>query len=333
MFGRRAQFNWNPLSYRVCRRRLMMLLILAFNAICLAQAYFPFLNQRSIYLDHLLLPGGWWSNPALLGDVHEMALSTSNVLPMGNRLLISDERFLLPLGKWVTLGAGILGAGDYQSGSSNSLVTDTGFSYHSSFAFERPRFQIGAGSILPFIGSLGVLGSLGFDLADDGSKTTAPGFGFGWLSPSLGIPLQLSSSWMFIRHNVGLRFWEVSGKVGVRFIAKDSAVSACAEYSFSPSEGGFGVFGPSPPAVYDAVKALAAVRIFGSWAGLAGFSHDLAFPYHNGSLLHLGIENQQSAGSLFFGGYDVGLRLGTDWLVLHHLWVGINLSRLIKANS
>jgi hypothetical protein len=328
------RFTWNQCSnFSRCGRAMMLstILVLSISAICGAQAYFPYLNQRSVYLDHLLMPGAWWANPALISHIHEMVVSTSNVLPIGNRLLISDERFILPIGEHISLGIGILGAGDYRTGSSTSLFSNDGFDVRSTFAFQRPRFQIGAAGILPIIGSIGILGTFGSELADErGSTRASAGFGCGWLSPPLGIPMQLSSSWMFIKHNVILA-WEVSGKLGIRFITRDSTVSACAEYTFSPSEGGFGVLNPSG-AIYDAAKALVAVRVFDCWAAMAGVSYDLDFRYNNGTCVHLGFENQAATRAFFFGGYDVGIRFSADWIVLHHLWVGIYLGRITRAS-
>jgi hypothetical protein len=317
------------------RLSLCTLLLVIISGAIHAERNFTYLFPRTLYVDHLLLAGGWWANPALLGDVGEAMVVTANALPLGSRLLISDTRLLLPLQEGMTLGASILGAGDYQPGSSNSAVDGGGFSYGSSFAFRRPRFQIGAGLALPFVGSVGAFFSGGADVIDGQSQqlSFSPGFCLGWLSPRLGIPLQLSSSWMFIHHNANTAYWrpwESSMKIGLRWQSADSAFSACGEYTVTLSDAGFGVLTPEK-ATYDVVKALLAVRLYRSWAGIAGISSDLHHPLRNGTCLHVGAEVQPAEDTPFFAGYDLGWQLSYDPLFLHHIWFGLKLGRLKKT--
>jgi hypothetical protein len=298
-------------------------------SVCVPASYFPYLYQRSVYLDHLLVPEGWWANPALIAHVNNRTLFTSNVLPLGNRYLISDIRLLMPVKNIVTIGVGILGAGDYRTGSSSTSFADDGFSYRSSFAFQRPRIQVSVAGTIPWAGSFGILGSFGTDVADYTTPTFSPGINVGWLSPELGIPLQLSISGMFIQHDNGERFGETCVKLGVRYQSSDSLWGACAEYTVSPSDNGFGLITPAE-SNYDVAKILATLRVWGAWAFLAGVSSDLSYPYRNGTMVHAGIENMRTDNSFFFGGYEVGARFGADWSVLHRLWLGIDLPMLKK---
>jgi hypothetical protein len=296
--------------------------------------YFPWLYQRTMYTDNLLMTGGWWANPAVISSIRSPYLLTANVLPLGDSLLISSIRLFIPVAQAVTIGGSILGAGAYKTGSSMSFTNEGGFSHQSSFAFQRPRFQLGAAASAPIAGSFGVIGTIGSDLRSLGSRTenaASPGFGAGWLSPALAHSINLSAAVMFIYHSPARSFWEKGGKLGLRIHAFDSLIAGSAEYSFSFDKG-FGVFTPEL-ADYEVLKAIISAKLYERLAVMAGFSTDLAYTYNNQSCAHIGLELKESLEFPFSGGYDIGFRFGQDWLIMHRIWVGLNLEGLKKSGK
>ena len=296
--------------------------------------FFRYLYQRSIYTDNLIMPGAWWANPASIAEIDAPGIYTANVLPLGDELLISSFRLFFPIAKNITIGASILGAGTYKAGTSISSVTEKGLSYSSSFAFKRPRFQLGAAAPVPYAGSIGVLGTIGSDLKSYGSTsegTASPGAGFGWLSPSMLDAIQISAAVMFIYHNLDPALWEKGGKIGMRFNALDSLLSGSAEYTFSFGRG-FGVFTPDR-AEYESFKTLVSARLYRQVALTAGYSTDLDYSYRNGHCAHAGAELRKSPLNPFVGGYDIGFRFGQDWILIHRIWVGVNLRILTQAQQ
>jgi hypothetical protein len=241
-----------------------------------AGEYFPFLFQRAIYLDHLTMDGGWWANPAIPADLNAPFLHTANVLPLGDSLLISGVRMFLPVTDRLVAGGGILGAGGYKKGSSSSSAGSGGFTHTSSFAFERPRIQLGAAMRIPFVGSAGILGTIGSDLKSTGTysqKAITPGMGLGWLSPELMNSIQFSYAMMFIHHSLEYSFWENSGKLGIRFSALDSVLQGSFEYTFSFGRfaQGFGVFTQDRDGIgYDALKGLVSFQLYRNLAATGG---------------------------------------------------------------
>jgi hypothetical protein len=301
-------------------------LILTGWAACSGAVYFPHLYQSTIYTDNLLMTGGWWANPALISSIKSPYAHTANVLPLCDSLLISSFRFFMPVGNIFTAGIGILGAGAYKTGTSVTSFDNKGATFSSSFAFNQPRCQLGGAILIPRVGSVGVMGTIGYE---EFSYTTyskgvaSPGAGFGWLSPSIGKSVTLSFATMFIYHNHETPFWEKSCKAGAKFYALDSLLSGCLEYTFTPGRG-FGVIAPEPSR-YESYKAILAARVFEMLSVSGGFSNDYSRDrYSNGPCAHAGLELLKMAGFPFSGGYEIGFRPGWDWAVLHHIWLGLD---------
>jgi hypothetical protein len=292
--------------------------------------YFPYLYQRTMYTDNLTMTGAWWANPALISFIDAPFMHTANVLPLGDSLLVSSFRVFIPLAEDITVGAGILGAGAYTTGSSKSYAEESSFSHQSSFAFTRPRFQAGAAAQVPYAGRFGIIGTIGADLKSYGSGSAwsaSPGAGLGWLSPLVLQTVEFSAAAMFIHHDLDVAFWEKTGKLGFRFTALDSVLNGSFEFSFTPGEG-FGVFTPRR-AEYEVLKALVSAQVFNNLALMAGFSTDLDYYYRNNSCVHLGAELREMPEFPVLGGYDIGFRFGRQWLIIHRIWVGLNFRKLL----
>ncbi|MBD3314855.1 MAG: hypothetical protein GF344_03650, partial [Chitinivibrionales bacterium] len=277
-------------------RRPLILVIALFAqfSFCRAHEYFSFFYQRTTYLENLATQGAWWANPAVIAsDSNAMFLAT-NVTPLGRRFLLAEGKAIVPIGTRFALGLGVLGAGDYDVGSSSAQASEGGFSYESHFAFERPRFQFGAGARHRRIGAVGLLATIGADgrtVAKDSTTSVASGgIGFGLLSPRLFIPLHLSLSFSFIHHSLDIEFWDKIGKVGLVYRGDNDLVEGSLEYSFDLDHGS-GVLTPEH-SIYDVLKLMVSVRVYRTVAALAGFSVDLNdyTPYYQGRSVHLGGE-------------------------------------------
>lgn len=314
-----------------CRPRIRgativsLTLLLSVNP-CRAHEYFWFFYQRTALLENLTAPAPWWANPAaMVGDTSPMFLAT-NVAPLGNRYLIAEGKGVLPFGDRFAVGLGLLGAGLYEAGSSSARTHEGGFSYQSSFAFERPRFQLAAAARHPRIGALGAVATIGADgrsVATD-STVSEPSGGviIGVLSPRLFIPLYLSAALSFIHHELSIEFWDRVGKLGLCYRGDHGLIEGSLEYTFDLDRG-FGVFTPER-AWYDILKLLLSVRVHRTVAVLAGVSTDLTdfTPYYQGSSIHLGAEFRASSRFPFVGGYDLAFHPGQDWRILHRVWFG-----------
>jgi hypothetical protein len=282
------------------------------------------------------MDGGWWANPAVISRIKNPTAFTSNALPLGDSLLISSFRFFMPLAGIFTTGIEVLGAGAYKSGTSVTSVSNRGATYTSSFAFNQPRFQIGAAAELPYAGSLGLTGTIGYEeliYETYREGVASPGFGFGWISPLIFKTAALSAAAMFIHHNHDTSFWESGVKAGVSFHMIDSVISGYTEYTFTPKRGA-GIIHPED-SHFEAFKAMLSARVFESLAIQAGFSNDYSAydRYSNGPCAHVGLELLRYNGFPFYGGYDIGFRPGWDWMILHHVWLGLNFHDLMKIKK
>jgi hypothetical protein len=245
---------------------------------------------------------------------------------------MAEGKAVVPLNSHLAFGIGVLGAGDYQPGSSSTQATEGGVSYESSFAFERPRFQGVVSARHPRIGAVGIIATIGSDgrsVARDSTKSIASGgICVGLLSPPLYFPLYLSVAFSFIHHELHREFLDRIGKLGVLYRDEKGLVEGSLEYTFdmaSDEKRGFGVFTPER-SVYDILKVLVSVRVYRTVAALGGFSTDLGeksdTPYFQGSSLHLGAELRRSSRFPFIGGYDLAFHPGRYWRILHRVWFG-----------
>ena len=290
-----------------------------------------FFYERTVYLEHLLMPGAWWANPALPAELEHSTLQTINASPLGDRYTISSVRFFRPLLPVLTVGMGILGVGEDQTGS---LSADPeGVSYRSSFFFSRPSVQTGAAVAVPYAGRAGVGVSFGAERISTGidHMRTFPtlGMGAGWLSPKIAGMVDFSASVFLLGHFLSDPYWNRDAKLGLRLQLPDELVRIAVEYSF-PFEGGFRFRTPRRPWTYEVLKAVVSVRIYRALGVVAGFSSDfhsaddpVYYPYFNGDCLHGGLELAKSDLYPFFGGYEVGVSVDGRWNVIHHVWVGM----------
>ncbi|MDD5675528.1 MAG: hypothetical protein PHC61_15265, partial [Chitinivibrionales bacterium] len=135
-------------------------LLLASLPLCAQNTFFPYLNQRTLYLENLLTPGAWWSNPAILSDVANPTLLIDNVTPLSQHLTIASVKVVLPHAP-LTYGLALLGTGLGQL-SQLSYDPSSGAQYQSSFSFDQPYLQGGAACSLGKYGAIGLtmLGSV-----------------------------------------------------------------------------------------------------------------------------------------------------------------------------
>ncbi len=318
---------------------LVWVIVLTFFDVARAGAddvYFPYVYTRAVYLESPGIPGAWWTNPALPAFIDSRTFFSTNVLPLGDRFLMSSVRGFLPLEQGPVIGAGIMGTGLYESGSQTTKVKEDKVEYISEFAFTRPRFQLGAAMDFGPFGAAGVLGTVGsearkigitsgrrdsFEQNDKLETVLSPGFGFGWFSPSILRSLRLSAATMFIYHPLNRKFWESGGKLGFALSAFDSALCADGQYGFSYKEG-LGVYNPDNSG-YHALKTIVSVRLYDSMRAFAGYSTATEWDYSNPQFAHLGVEMTQSNLSPFWGGYEISVKPGRSWAVLHRAWLAL----------
>jgi hypothetical protein len=306
-------------------------IIALFSATGTGGVYFPNLFQRTIYTDNLLMDGGWWANPAVITSVNAPYAFTANALPLGDSLLISSFRFFLPIKNFLTAGIEILGAGAYKTGSTVNSVDNGGATFSSSFAFGQPRLIAGAACRIPYAGSIGITGTVGYEERYS-EGAASPGIGLGWISPSIAGIVEFSIAAMFIYHDLETVFWEKNCKAGFRIHLFDSLVSASSEYSFTPGNGA-GIFSPDESR-YEAFKTMVSAIIYERMAVMAGFSADYSTDrYRNGPCAHAGLEVLQANDFPFAGGYDIGFRPGMDWILIHHIWLGLNFRILSRMQN
>lgn len=302
---------------------------------CSAYEDVLFFYERTVYLEGLLMPGGWWANPALPATIEHHTLQTTNASPLGDRYTISSVRFFWPIVPVLTVGIGILGVGEDQTGSLSA--EPGGVSYRSSFFFSRPSVQTGAAVSLPYAGSAGAIFSVGAERLSVGIDQTRSfptlGIGAGWLSPKVAGMLDFSASVFLLGHFLTVPYWEHDAKLGVRLQLPNEMVSVALEYAF-PLKNGWRFRTPRRPWTYEVLKAVASVRVYRALGVLAGFSSDfhsdddpVYYPYYNGDCLHGGVEIAESTVYPFFGGYEVGVSVDGRWNVIHHVWLGMQFGR------
>jgi hypothetical protein len=277
--------------------------------------HMPWLAARAVYLENISEPGAWWANPALPALITKNTIWFSAVAPLGERYLLSSARLVLPFREGLSFGAGVLGAGDYVPGSSRASMTGE-FSFRSSFAFSRPRFQANMAWDSGRFGMAGILLSLGSDGEDMGQgriqTRLSPAFAAGWLS-SRQLPLQASATLSTVHHTLDTSFVERTLRLGVRLETSDSRVRGALEKAIALQE----------DIGYDVLRMHLSAKLFGPVAAFAGYSSDVraADAFANGRSLHLGAEVFPDDQSPFFGGYGVRFHGGSHWNVSHRIWL------------
>jgi len=293
-----------------------------------------FLFRRAVYLEDASVSGAWLANPASTVSNGRTTALTSNVLPLGDRFVVASARCLFPIVKSITLGAGILGSGVYASGSSSAGGGDTGFGAHANFHFSGPALQLAIGAPIPSAGSFGGCISWGWETVHSGlfDRTTYydMGFGLGWLSPLLLRRIGCGLSAMAIaRVGPSATAWDNSVRAGVSACFPDSQARITADYAF-PLDAGASFFADREDAQYQAIKAIALLRVVGPLNAMAGFSSDFPGRWSthgnregdNGNCIHLGAILDRSTEYLFFGGYDIGISMTYALSILHRFWFG-----------
>jgi len=293
-----------------------------------------FLFRRAVYLEDASVPGAWMANPASALSSGRTTVLTSNVLPLGDCFVLASARCLFPIVKNITLGAGVLGTGVYQSGSSFAGGGDTGFGAQADFHLSGPLLQIVLASPVPLAGSLGGDVSLGWETVHAGGSDQTTyydiGFGLGWQSPLFVRRLGCGLSAMTIgKVGPSVTVWDNSMRAGIFACLPDSQFRLTADYAF-PLDAGSAFFSDRDDAPYQVVKAIALARLFGPLNAAAGFSSD--FPGRwtthgirdgdNGNCLHLEVALDRSAEYAFFGGYDIGISTTYRLSMLHRFWFG-----------
>jgi hypothetical protein len=292
-----------------------------------------FIYPRTTYMENIMVPGMWWANPALLAQIDNTTLFTSNVLPLENFYTISSIRCMIPVFPSVTTGLGIFGAGEYRFSSSSTRATEHGIEYRSTFTFTRPSFQAGIAADMHSLGQIGLLASLGTELYSvsitDERYYPTYSAGIGYYSPALLDVLHGSLSIFCTAHTREEWQWENTAKAGIIIVVPDSLVVSSLEYAFSLSPQAFSLFNPSPRGMYEVIKGAVSVRVMGIMGVMAGVSVDggLDRLYNNGTIVHAGLELRRSETYNFYGGYEIGLSTDGRWTIPHRLWIAYSFGK------
>jgi hypothetical protein len=298
-----------------------------------------FLYQRTTYLENLYTPGGWWANPALVGEITSHTVSTMNVTPLGDRYTLASVKYQFPFFGNFGAGIGIMGTGIAPDQSTQ--FDSGGVNLHSHFTFSNPSFQLGIGGRLPAVGSAGFLFDIGAEMLPDGyggsSNFLVARGGLGILTPFYFNAVSLSLTGMATMHFWDHLYMDENGKIGLRFKILDDLVLGAAEYTFSFRTASVESFYPSSQFIYEVFKATVSVRIYKIAGLIAGYSTDFGqfsgFGFGNGNCLHAGIELRPQDTYPFFGGYDLGLSTSYRDLFIHRIWLGFRFLKHPKPES
>jgi hypothetical protein len=290
--------------------------------------------QRSIYLEDLMKPGGWWSNPSLIGSIDRTTIFTSTTGLIGRCYSMSSVRVIFPVLPRLNAGLGLTGTAS--GAGAGGTGTNSGFSYQSYFNFTRPSIEAGMSYTPQYGGTIGAMmltGSKSYVPAYSTDTNTRNisffwGMSAGWLSPALLKTVSLSLSMLSIRNADVFVWWEHCAKVGLLFTVCDSAVLGSLEYGFATDSVTGSLFSnPVNTTNYEAIKGSVSIR-FMSIAGLIlGYSADTHNFYDNGSTYHLGLELRKSTIYTYYGGYEMAISTSNRISVFHQIWVGFNVKR------
>lgn len=328
---------------RLLRTALCPLAPLLFLA-CPVAAQYPeqydnpttyYFYQRTIYLEDLQKPGGWWSNPSLIASIDRSTIFTSTTGMIGRRYSISSVRVLFPVIPKLNAGFGLTGTatGTGAGGTGNN----SGFSYQSYFNFTRPSLEGGMSYVPPIGGTVGAMLLTGtksyvpdYALADSSVRIISFFWGMsaGWISPALFKTVSLSFSMLNLYNDETDPWWEHCAKLGLLFNAYDSTVLGSLEYGFATDSVTGSLFSnPDNTTNYEAIKGSVSIR-FRNIAGLIlGYSADTKNYSDNGATYHLGVELRKSTIYPYYGGYEMAISTSNHISVFHQIWLGFNVKR------
>jgi hypothetical protein len=317
------------------RSPLTLLLLLAMAFTITAQyADNPnvyYFYQRSIYLEDLIKPGGWWSNPSLISSIDQTTLFTSTTGPIGRNYSLSSVRLLFPVMQHLNAGIGFTGTASGGGGSSGT-GSNAGFSYQNYFNFTRPSLEGGMSYVTPDFGNVGALllgGSKSYvTSAGDSTISFFWGLSAGWISPAFFKTVSLSLSMLSIYNADVSPWWEHCAKVGLLLNMLDSAVLGSLEYGFATDSVSGSLFNnPANTQNYEALKGTVSIRFRRIAGFILGYSTDTQNFYDNGHTYHLGLELRKSSVYPYYGGYEMAISTSHNGSVFHQIWLGINFKK------
>jgi hypothetical protein len=287
-----------------------------------------FLYQRTVYLENLWTPGGWWANPALTGEINAPTGYTINVTPLGYSYTLASVKYLFPFHNNFGAGLGLMGTGIAPDQSTQ--ITQTGVSTNSHFTFSNPSLQLGLGGQIPKIGSAGILVDVGAEMLPNGyggsSDFLLTRCGLGILTPFFFGGLSLSATAIATMHFWDQLYMDFNAKLGLRMKLWDDLILGSAEYTLSFKSDIVQSFYTSSQYNYEVFKAMISVKILKVMGILGGYSTDFGqfsgMNSGNGNCLHVGVELRPMDVYPFFAGYDLGISTTWPGLLVHRLWIG-----------
>lgn len=313
-------------------------LLLTFTGPVAAQYDDPkvyYFYQRTIYLEDLLKPGAWWSNPSLISSIDRTTIFTSTTGMIGRQYSISSVRALFPVRPRLNAGFGLTGTAT--GAGAGGTGTNSGFSYQSYFNFTRPSIEAGISYIPPYLGTVGAMVLTGsksyvpdYALADSNTRIISFFYGMsaGWISPALFKTVSLSLSMLSLYNAETNPWWEHCAKVGVVFTVLDSIVRGSVEYGFATDSVSGSLFSnPNNTTNYEALKGSLSIRFMGIAGLILGYSTDTRNFSDNGATYHMGLELRKSEVYPYYGGYEMAISTSNHISVFHQIWVGFNIKK------
>jgi|WetSurMetagenome_2_1015567.scaffolds.fasta_scaffold00008_155 hypothetical protein len=291
-----------------------------------------FLYQRTTYLENLWTPGGWWANPALIGELSAPSAYTINTTPLGYRYTLASVKYVFPFFDRFGAGFGIMGTGISDAAQQSGQASSSGVTYNSHFTFSNPSFQSAIGGSLPKIGSGGALIDIGAEMLPNGfggsSEFLLTRLGLGILTPFYFNSISASATATATMHFWNSVYIDWNAKLGLRIKALDSLLTGTAEYTLTFQAGSVESFYTSSSYDYEVFKTMMSVRFYKIFGFLIGYSTDFGefSNFRNGSCIHLGMELRASHANPIFAGYDLGISIDalsqSQGLLIHRLWIG-----------
>jgi hypothetical protein len=283
----------------------------------------PYLSQRTMYLESPFEQNRIFSNPATISLIDGITFSLSTVLPLGDSLVFSDILISGPTGPKGFWALGILGAQPYQTGSSQATVGENNdFSFNSDFDFQRPRLSATLARSIVQLGSMGITGSIGFDKMYSGKdyyNKASPGIAMGVITPLLFNSAKVHGALFSYYHANDIKWWDAGIKIGILLQMPDSLLRLTAEGASSKIY--LKSFADFPGNSFIVTgKILIHFRMNKYAYIMSGISKDAYYSITNGILYHAGLSYSISNFNI---SYDLGLRFGNDWRMLHKISLDI----------